>query len=133
MRSQLALLLLIASTPLAAQQQPLSFLRKSGAAEQDAALTIYKEQPYQPVRPGEVRQSAFLTEGQALPFGKVLGPVSPTQVRSSSTASLALTATLIWIRPPAGAPPARTFPASTYASKHAQIRSKGVAVSSRCA
>ena len=103
MRSQLALLLLIASTPLAAQQQPLSFLRKSGAAEQDAALTIYKEQPYQPVRPGEVRQSAFLTEGQALPFGKVLGPVSPTQVRSSSTASLALTGTLIGIRPPAGA------------------------------
>ena len=69
MRSQLALLLLIASTPLAAQQQPLSFLRKSGAAEQDAALTIYKEQPYQPVRPGEVRQSAFLSDLQAVPFG----------------------------------------------------------------
>lgn len=102
MRSQLALLLLIGTTPLAAQE-PLSFLRKNGAAQPDEALTIYKEQPYQPVRPGEVRQSSFLTEGQMLPFGKVLGPVSPTQVRSSSTASLALTGTLIGIRAPEGA------------------------------
>lgn len=101
MRSQLALLLLITSTPLAAQDA-LSFLRRTGA-EPDEALIIYKEQPYRPIRPDEARAAGFLTEGRLLPLGRVLGPVSPAQVRSTSTGSIALTGTVIGIRPPAGA------------------------------
>jgi hypothetical protein len=101
MRSQLALLLLIGATPLAAQE-PLAFLRKSTVPE-DEALILYKEQPYRPIRPDEARAAGFLTEGRIFPFGRVLGPVSPAQVRSTSTAGIALTGTTIGIRPPEGA------------------------------
>lgn len=101
MQSRLALLLLITAAPLAAQQ-PLGFLRRT-SAEPDEALTVYKEQPYRPIRPDEARAAGFLTEGRLLPFGQVLGPVSPPQVRSNGAGGLALTGTLIAIRPPAGA------------------------------
>ncbi len=101
MRSQLALLLLISATPLAAQE-PLAFLRKNSAPE-DEALILYKEQPYRPIRPDEARGAGFLTEGRVFPFGRVLGPVSPAQVRSTSTAGIAMTGTVIGIRPPEGA------------------------------
>lgn len=101
MRSCLTLALVVLATPLAAQD-PLAFLRK-GEVPPDAALIIYKEQPYRPIRVDEARAAGFLTEGRMLPFGKVLGPVTPAEVRSTSTGALALTGTQIGIRPPEGA------------------------------
>ncbi len=101
MRSCLSLALVLMATPLAAQE-PLAFLRK-GEVQPDAALILYKEQPYRPIRVDEVRAAGFLTEGRMLPFGKVLGPVTPAEVRSTSTGAIALTGTMIGIRAPEGA------------------------------
>jgi hypothetical protein len=101
MRSCFSLALVILATPLAAQD-PLAFLRPHEVAP-DAALVLYKEQPYRPIRVDEARAAGFLTEGRILPFGKVLGPVTPAQVRSTSTGALAMTGMVIGIRAPEGA------------------------------
>ncbi|MEZ4589192.1 MAG: hypothetical protein R2909_22695 [Gemmatimonadales bacterium] len=56
------------------------------------ALRTYREQPYQPLHAGGCSYSSgFLTEGDALPFGHILGQVTPQQIRNlSERASAAL-------------------------------------------
>ena len=100
MRFTLAILVL-AAAPLAAQQtDPLAFLRPPLSPSEQAKR--YSEIPYRPVRPGEVRSAGFLTENRAMPFGRVLGPVSPEQVQSSQSAEIAMSGMRIAVRPPAG-------------------------------
>ena len=48
------------------------------------SLKAYTHQPYRPLRRSEFYSSGFLTENQNLPFGKVLGPVTPQQIQRSS-------------------------------------------------
>ena len=43
----------------------------------EESLQAYTHQPYRPLRRSEFYSSGFLTENQKLPFGKVLGPVTP--------------------------------------------------------
>ena len=78
------------------------FVRKRGV---DAyhALRTYREQPYRPLRRGEFYSSGFLTEGQALPFGRVLGSVTPEQIRNLTNRGTAMLGTTIAVEPPAGA------------------------------
>jgi hypothetical protein len=102
MRRALALLL-VAAGPLGAQQtDPLAFLKPATAREASEMLT-FREQVYHPVRPGEVRAAAFLTEGQALPFGELVGPSEARRVPSSMPGVLVMTHFEIAVRPPAGA------------------------------
>lgn len=89
MRLTLATLLVFGLTPLAAQE---SVTRAS-------AETV----PYVPIRPGQSHSSGFLTEMRLLPYGRVLGPVSPSQIRSSASGAVIAYGSLIGIRPPAGA------------------------------
>lgn len=101
MRSIVALALFAAAQPLAAQD-PLAFMRPK-TDRTDEVIGVYRDQPYHAIRPGEVRGAGFLTEGRLLPFGKVLGPVTPEQVRAQSGAPIVMGGTIIGITPPAGA------------------------------
>ncbi len=104
MRSTLALLTLVAALPLAAQQnEPLAFLRPAPYAADRAVQTYRDAVAYQPVRPGEVRSAAFLTEMRSMPFGQVLGPVAPPVMHNTESSETALPGAIIAVLPPPGA------------------------------
>jgi LysM repeat protein len=74
--------------------------RKRSVAE---ILKAYTDQPYRPLRPSEFYSSGFLTENQRLPYGRVLGPVTPSQIRATSKRANALPYAIIAIEAPGGA------------------------------
>jgi hypothetical protein len=66
-------------------------------------LKAYTRQPYRPLRRSEFYSSGFLTENQRLPYGKVLGPVTPQQIKAVNSRANALPFTTIALEPPRGA------------------------------
>jgi LysM repeat protein len=66
-------------------------------------LRSYTEQPYRPLRRSEFYASGFLTENQRLPYGKVLGPVTPQQIKAVNSRANALPFTMIALEAPSGA------------------------------
>jgi hypothetical protein len=66
-------------------------------------LKAYTDQPYRPLRRSEFYSSGFLTENQRLPYGEVLGPVTPQQIKATSSRANALPYTTIAIAAPRGA------------------------------
>jgi LysM domain-containing protein len=82
-------------------QAPLfSAERPRTAAE---ILKAYTDQPYRPLRQSEFYSSGFLTENQRLPFGRVLGPVTPQQIKAVNSRANALPFTTIAVEAPKGA------------------------------
>jgi hypothetical protein len=69
----------------------------------EESLRAYTNQPYRALRRSEFYSSGFLTENQSLPFGRVLGPVMPQQIRASSVNASALPYALVAIEAPRGA------------------------------
>jgi hypothetical protein len=65
-------------------------------------LRAYTHQPYRPLRRSEFYASGFLTENQRLPYGKVLGPVTPPQIRATHSAANAMPFTTVAIEAPHG-------------------------------
>ncbi len=82
-------------------QEPL-FERQRTRSVADI-LRAYTEQPYRPLRRSEFYSSGFLTENERLPYGRVLGPVTPQQIRATSNRASALPYTIIAIDAPQGA------------------------------
>jgi len=78
------------------------FARRRGV-DAATALRTYREQPYRPLRAGEFYSSGFLTEGDALPFGHLLGTVTPQQIRNLSERATAAIYSVVAVVPPAGA------------------------------
>jgi hypothetical protein len=66
-------------------------------------LKAYTDQPYRPLRQSEFYSSGFLTENQRLPYGRVLGPVTPSQIKATSSRASALPFTTIAVTAPHGA------------------------------
>ena len=66
-------------------------------------LKAYTNQPYRAVRRSEFYSSGFLTEKQKLPFGKVLGPVTPPQIRALARNTNAMPYATIAVAAPKGA------------------------------
>jgi len=66
-------------------------------------LRAYTDQPYRPLRPSEFYASGFLTENQRLPYGEVLGPVTPQQIKASNSRANALPYATIAVAAPRGA------------------------------
>jgi hypothetical protein len=66
-------------------------------------LKAYTDQPYRPLRPSEFYSSGFLTENQRLPYGEVLGPVTPSQIKATSSRANALPYSTIALAAPRGA------------------------------
>jgi hypothetical protein len=69
----------------------------------EESITAYTTPPYRALRRSEFYSSGFLTEKQKLPFGTVLGPVTPQQVRASSVNANAMPFSTIAIEAPRGA------------------------------
>jgi hypothetical protein len=66
-------------------------------------LKAYTHQPYRPLRRSEFYASGFLTENQRLPYGKVIGPVTPQQIKAVNSRANALPFTTIALEAPRGA------------------------------
>ncbi|MFL5401652.1 MAG: LysM peptidoglycan-binding domain-containing protein [Gemmatimonadales bacterium] len=66
-------------------------------------LRAYTDQPYRPLRRSEFYSSGFLTENQRLPFGRVLGPVTPQQIKAVNSRANALPYTTVAVEAPGGA------------------------------
>jgi hypothetical protein len=82
------------------EQLPLfSAQRRRSVAE---ILKAYTEQPYRPLRRSEFYSSGFLTEHQRLPYGRVLGPVTPQQIKAGNSRANALPYSTIAIDAPRG-------------------------------
>jgi LysM repeat protein len=85
-------------------QEPASdslFARRRGI-DATTALRTYREQPYRPLRRGEFYSAGFLTEGGELPFGRVLGAVTPQQIRNLTSGANVTIHTTIAVLPPGG-------------------------------
>ena len=54
------------------------------------SLELALERHYRPIRRTEFYSSGFLTEGQALPFGRVLGTTTPLQIEEVSSRTTAM-------------------------------------------
>jgi hypothetical protein len=66
-------------------------------------LRAYTHQPYRPLRRSEFYSSGFLTENQRLPYGKVVGPVTPQQIKAVNSRANAMPFTNISLEAPNGA------------------------------
>jgi hypothetical protein len=66
-------------------------------------LKSYNEVAYRPLRRSEFYSSGFLTEKQKLPFGTVLGPVTPPQIRALARNTNAMPYSTIAVSAPKGA------------------------------
>jgi hypothetical protein len=66
-------------------------------------LRAYTQQPYRALRRSEFYSSGFLTEKQKLPFGKVLGPIMPPQIRALARNTNAMPYAVIAVSAPKGA------------------------------
>lgn len=73
------------------------------AKAMEETLRAYTEQPYRPLRESEFHSSGFLTERERLPFGKVLGPVTPPQIKAMAQNVSALPYTVMAVQAPRGA------------------------------
>jgi hypothetical protein len=66
-------------------------------------LKGYTNQTYRPLRRSEFYSSGFLTENQRLPYGRVIGPVTPQQIKAVNSRANALPYTSIALEAPRGA------------------------------
>jgi LysM repeat protein len=66
-------------------------------------LLAYTQQAYRALRRSEFYSSGFLTENEQLPFGKVLGPVTPQQIRATNANANATLYTTVALEAPRGA------------------------------
>ena len=82
-------------------QKPLFPERR--ARKVSEILRAYTHQPYRPLRRSEFYSSGFLTENQRLPYGRVLGPVTPQQIKAVNSRANAMPFTTISLEAPGGA------------------------------
>ena len=64
------------------------------------ALGTLEDMPYRALRPGEFHSSGFLTENRDLPYGEVLGRVTPLQIRANAVLETATLHTELLVRAP---------------------------------
>jgi hypothetical protein len=86
----------------AAEEQPPLFGPRRNEMLQET-LRAYTEQTYRPLRRSEFYSSGFLSEDDRLPYGKVLGPVTPPQIKAIARNASALPYTVVAVQAPRGA------------------------------
>lgn len=67
------------------------------------AFKTYRDVKFHPLRSGEFFAAGFLTEGNAYPFGGLLGPVTPEQIESARARAAIQIFSRVAVLPPAGA------------------------------
>lgn len=80
----------------------LGLFRRRRVADLSSAFQTYRSVKYHPLRPGEFYSAGFLTEGEVLPFGRLLGPVTPEQIESGRTRAAVQVYTTVGLMPPEG-------------------------------
>ena len=83
----------------AEEEMPLLF-GKPVSESMKETLLAYTNQPYRPLRRSEFYSSGFLSENERLPYGKVLGPVTPPQIRAQGRNASAMPYTVLAIEAP---------------------------------
>lgn len=99
-QATLAQLTAVSANDQGEEEQGLFGPKRSHMMEE--SLKAYNHQPYRALRRSEFYSSGFLTENQKLPFGLVLGPVTPQQIRANSANASALPFSTIAIEAPRG-------------------------------
>ena len=75
--------------------------RRTGASGPSLELQLRRK--YRPVRRSEFYSSGFLTEGQQLPLGNMLGTVTPLQIQAENRGTTAPLFAKVAVTPPSGA------------------------------
>ncbi len=83
-------------------EYPMPEFARQKRSESAEGLGSYVNQEYRPLRPGEFYSAGFLTEGQQLQAGLLLGPVTPPQIRNLSERATATVFTEVGVRAPEG-------------------------------
>jgi LysM repeat protein len=93
-----------APPPAVAETYETMFDRRRTKQQQvQDVLRAYAEQPYRPLRAGEFYGAGFLSEGEELPWGTVVGATSTSAIMRLSTSTSATMYEEIAIRPPRNA------------------------------
>ena len=83
-------------------ERPLLFPERK-ARPVSEILRAYTHQPYRALRRSEFYSSGFLTENQRLPYGRIVGPVTPQQIKAVNSRANAMPFTSISLEAPNGA------------------------------
>jgi len=81
----------------------MELFRRQTAADAQAAFKSYRDYKPPLLRRTDFHSSGFLTEGDTLPFGRLLGPVTPEQIESIRSRAAVQLLTQVAVTPPAGA------------------------------
>ncbi len=81
----------------------LDLFRRKRVADVQNAFKTYREAKFHPLRAGEFYSSGFLTEGDSLPWGTLLGPVTPEQIESGRSRAAVQAYTSVGMQSPEGA------------------------------
>ncbi len=77
--------------------------RRTASQQVRDVLRAYANQPYRPLRRGEFYAAGFLTEGERLPYGRVLGNTAVPAIPRLTERSTAITFDQIAVQPPRNA------------------------------
>jgi LysM repeat protein len=73
---------------------------RSRTAEVERVLSAYSNQPYRPVRRGEFYSAGFLTEGEHLPWGRVVGTTDKPAIPRLTERATAIPFSRVIVEPP---------------------------------
>ena len=80
-----------------------ALFRPRPAANSQNAFQSYRESRLHPLPSGDFFSSGFLTEGEPLPFGELLGPVAPERIAGAGGRAAIQRFTQVALAPPPGA------------------------------
>ena len=81
----------------------MELFRRRNSSDVQAAFKSYREIKPPLLRKTDFHSAGFLTEGDTLPFGRLLGPVTPEQIESIRSRAAVQLLTRVAVVPPEGA------------------------------
>jgi hypothetical protein len=85
------------------EEAGMELFRRHRVVNVQNAFQSYREVKFHPLRAGEFYSAGFLSEGDILPYGQLLGPVTPQQIESSRARASVPIYTQVAVMAPEGA------------------------------